>query len=98
MVARRAGRANVVGVASGNAESMTFPANVYKVQTLSDGGIRVTLDMPETEIMASAWLAQCQVNGIVLSLCCTHWSRGKHNEGCQSAMCAAWLSWYSDTG
>lgn len=64
-------------MANGKAESMTFPANVYKVQTLSDGGIRVTLDMPETEIMALAWLAQCQVQGVVLSLCCTPLEQGQ---------------------
>lgn len=64
-------------MASDRIESLTFPANVYKVQTLSDGGIRVTLDMPETEIMALAWLAQCQVQGVVLSLCCTPLEQGQ---------------------
>ena len=58
-------------------DTLTFPAAVYKVQTLSDGGIRVTLDMPETEIIALAWLAQCQVNGVVLSLHCTPMAQDK---------------------
>lgn len=47
---------------------ITFRAEVYKVQTLVDGGIRLTLDMGEwaTEIMAV--LAKCQQNGIVLQV------------------------------
>lgn len=53
-----------------DAEPLTFPAAVAKVQTLSDGGIRVTLDLPESEIMALAWLAQCQRDGVVLSVTC----------------------------
>ena len=64
--------------------SLTFPANVYKVQTLADNGIRVTLDLPETEIVALAWLAQCQVNGAILSLHCTPSERDKvEHEGRQ---------------
>ena len=43
------------------AEQITFTATVYKVQTLAaDGGIRVTLDLAETEIMAMAQMAECQ--------------------------------------
>lgn len=52
-------------------EPVTFPAVVTKVQTLSDSGIRLVLDLPETEIMAMAWLAQCQRDGVVLSVHCT---------------------------
>jgi hypothetical protein len=43
-----------------------FPAEVQKVQTLADGGIRVTLDLPETEIPAMAMLAECKRQGIYL--------------------------------
>lgn len=46
-----------------------FTAVVYKVQTLaSDGGVRVTLDLPETAIPQMAMLAECQRNGIVLRI------------------------------
>jgi hypothetical protein len=45
-------------------ESITFPAQVVKVQTLADSGLRLTLDMPESEIVAFAWLAQCKRGGI----------------------------------
>ena len=45
---------------------LTFVASVYKVQTLADGGIRLTLDMPETAIPQMAMLAACQRDGIVL--------------------------------
>ena len=43
-----------------------FQAAVYKVQTLTDNGIRVTLDLPETAIRAMAMLAECQLQGIPL--------------------------------
>jgi hypothetical protein len=39
---------------------------VYKVQTLADGGVRITLDLPETELLAMAQLAACQVEGIYM--------------------------------
>jgi len=51
--------------------SLTFSASVYKVQTLADGGIRVTFDLPETEITAMAQLAACQVDKIYLNITCT---------------------------
>lgn len=43
-----------------------FPASVHRVQTLVDGGVRVTLDLPETEIPRMAMLAECQREGIPL--------------------------------
>ena len=45
-----------------------FDAIVYKVQTLSDGGVRLSLDMPETAIPQMAMLAQTKVDGIVLDV------------------------------
>ena len=46
----------------------TFQAAVYKVQTLTDGGIRLTLDLPETAIPTAAILMECQRQGIPLIL------------------------------
>ena len=46
-----------------------FPAVVYKVQTLSDNGIRVSLDLSEDCTMQLAQLAECQRFGIVLDCC-----------------------------
>ena len=43
---------------------ITFPAQIVKVQTLSDGGLRVTLDLPETAILAAAHLMECKRQGI----------------------------------
>lgn len=43
-----------------------FPAVVYKVQTLTDHGVRVTLDLPESCIPQMAMLAECQREGIPL--------------------------------
>jgi hypothetical protein len=45
---------------------ITFPAVVYKVQTLVDVGIRVTLDLPEDCIPQMAMLAETRREGIPL--------------------------------
>jgi hypothetical protein len=53
--------------------TIEFVANVFKVQTLSEnqgGGLRVTLDLPETEIMALVELAECQRFGVALKISC----------------------------
>ena len=52
------------------ADPVTFPAQVVKVQTLADSGLRVTLDMPDSEIIAFAWLAQCKRDGVALDVTC----------------------------
>jgi len=41
-------------------------AEVYKVQTLIDGGVRVTLDLPETAIPQTAMLAEARRQGLAL--------------------------------
>lgn len=43
-----------------------FDAIVYKVQTLADGGVRVTLDLPETCIPQMAMLAETKREGVPL--------------------------------
>lgn len=48
------------------AEAIMFAAIVYKVQTLTDHGIRITLDLPETCIPQMAMLAEVQREGIPL--------------------------------
>lgn len=45
---------------------ITFPATVYKVQTLVDEGVRVTLDLPEDCIPQMAMLAECKREGLPL--------------------------------
>jgi hypothetical protein len=50
----------------GEMAEFSFHAAVYKVQTLVDGGIRVTLDLPETEIAQAAIFMECQRLGIPL--------------------------------
>lgn len=47
-------------------EKIVFVAEVYKVQTLIDGGVRVTLDLPETAIPQMAMLAEARRQGLVL--------------------------------
>jgi hypothetical protein len=48
--------------------TIEFPAQVYKVQTLVDNGIRVTLDLPETAIRQAAMLMECQREGLALTV------------------------------
>ena len=47
-------------------DAIVFDAAVYKVQTLVDGGVRVTLDLPETAIPQMAMLAECKREGVPL--------------------------------
>jgi len=47
-------------------EKIEFEATVYKVQTLVDQGIRLTLDLPETSIPQAAMLMDCKRQGIPL--------------------------------
>lgn len=45
-----------------------FSASVEKVQTLVDGGIRVTLDLPEDAIKQAAMLMECKREMIPLAV------------------------------
>lgn len=51
-------------------EPVRFWASVAKVQTLADGGIRVTLDLPETAITQMAELAAFKIHGVVVDVTC----------------------------
>ena len=48
------------------ANAIEFDAVVYKVQTLVDGGIRLTLDLPEQAIPQAAMLMECKREEIPL--------------------------------
>jgi len=43
-----------------------FIAAVQKVQTLADGGIRLTLDLPETAVVQMAELAAYKIHGVAV--------------------------------
>jgi hypothetical protein len=45
-----------------------FQAIVYKVQTLVDNGLRVTLDLPEQAIVEAAQLMELKRNEAVLNI------------------------------
>jgi len=47
---------------------ITFIAEVVKVATLADGGIRLTLDLSEQDIPQAAMLMECKRQGIALSV------------------------------
>lgn len=50
--------------------AIEFTAVVYKVQTLVDGGLRVTLDLPETAIAQAALLMECKRQETPLVVVC----------------------------
>lgn len=48
-----------------------FWGQVAKAQTLADGGIRITFDLPESAIVQMAELAAYQINGVVVDVVVT---------------------------
>jgi hypothetical protein len=46
--------------------AIRFTAEVAKVQTLADLGIRLTLDLPEDAVSVAAQLMECKRQGIPL--------------------------------
>jgi hypothetical protein len=44
-----------------------FVGAVQKVQTLVDGGLRVTIDLPETAVSEAAQLMECKRQGTPLT-------------------------------
>ena len=57
-------------------KEIEFRALVAKVQTLVDGGVRLTLDMEESGVKIMADLARCQQNGIILQITAKEWREG----------------------
>lgn len=49
-------------------EPIEFSATVEKVQTMTDGGIRVYLDLPETALLEMARLVECRIKGVALHI------------------------------
>lgn len=47
-------------------DTLTFDATVNKVQTLADHGLRVTLDLPEHEILSVAMLMTYKRGAVAL--------------------------------
>ena len=50
---------------------IAFDAVVYKVQTLVDGGIRVTLDLPEYALEAATAMMRYKRDETALRVACT---------------------------
>lgn len=46
----------------------SFIAEIVKIQTLADQGLRVTLDLPEDEIAAAAKLMTCKREGVAIKV------------------------------
>ena len=59
-------------------EPIKFPAQVARVQTLADGGLRVTLDLPEDTVVQAAALMECKRLGITGNVT---WEPVKTDEG-----------------
>lgn len=60
-------------------DNITFDAVVSKVATMTDGGIRVTLDLPETAIQSAAWLMECKRVEMPLRVACA--AAGEGSDG-----------------
>jgi hypothetical protein len=59
-------------------DEIAFIAAIHKVQTMVDGGIRVTLDLPETAIQRMTELAEYQIRGVAIDVRVTeHTEDGK---------------------
>jgi hypothetical protein len=52
------------------ANEIYFNAQVQAVKTLADGGLRVTLDLPETAIDEAAQLMRLKRDGAALRVAC----------------------------
>ena len=61
-------RNRITGRGSENPDIIHFTAPVSKVQTLADGGIRITLDLCEDAIKQAGELMQVKQNGAVLEI------------------------------
>jgi len=57
-------------------EPIEFTAQVARVQTLADGGLRFTLDAPESCVMQAAELMTCKRFGVVLKVRCSAMETG----------------------
>lgn len=44
-------------------DAICFLAQIIKLQTMVDGAIRVTIDLPETAVQTMALLAECKSRG-----------------------------------
>lgn len=49
-------------------EPIKCHGTVYGVRTTVDQGIRITIDLPETEIMQMAMFAECKRMGVALEI------------------------------
>jgi hypothetical protein len=49
-------------------DSLVFWAEIIKVQTMESSAIRLTLDLPETETVLMAKLAECKRLGAILDI------------------------------
>ncbi|MCP5019885.1 MAG: hypothetical protein GY938_32060 [Ketobacter sp.] len=47
--------------------SIEFEFTVEKVQTMADGAIRLTLDMPETAVLQMSQFVECKRVGVAMS-------------------------------
>lgn len=45
-------------------QAITSPAQIIKVQTLADGGLRYTFDAQEDQVLEAAYLMECKRRGV----------------------------------
>ena len=47
-------------------DAIRFQAEIYKVQTLADGGLRLTLDLGEQDLKAAVDMMECKKRGALV--------------------------------
>ena len=47
-------------------DAIRFQAQIYKVQTLVDGGLRLTLDLGEQDLKAAVDMMECKKRGALV--------------------------------
>lgn len=60
--------------------TITVTAEVNKIQTLADGGLRWTFDLPETAVLESAHLMEIRRNGVAVQMTLVPAGDGKQHD------------------
>lgn len=61
--------------------AITFPAEIIKIQTMVDGAIRLTLDLPADKIQIAARLMEAKQSGAVLEIAAVAIDKQIKNDG-----------------
>lgn len=69
-----------------------FQAQIQKVQTLADGGLRLTLDLSEHEIETATKMMQCKVSGALLEVAAVPVKQERNRDNAEVSTRSEWQS------